>query len=174
MGALDRIVSIVDRIGRVIITAGVAIIAVVMLLQVFFRYVLNSSLEWSEELCIYTLIYISFIGATMLVRGWQHISITVFVNMLPFRARGIMLILAKFLCLLFVFIGVYYGFEMIVQAAHRNSPSLGFSTRWVKLAIPVGLAMMVVFIVNEIVHDVLAFRRRDSAYFDRLGEGGTL
>ena len=100
MGALDRVVQFVDHIGRILITAGVAIIACVMVAQVFFRYVLNSSLEWSEELCIYTLMYIVFIGAFMLVRNWEHISITVFVNMLPFKWKAITLIVAKFFCAL--------------------------------------------------------------------------
>ncbi len=174
MGALDRVVQFVDHIGRILITAGVAIIACVMVAQVFFRYVLNSSLEWSEELCIYTLMYIVFIGAFMLVRNWEHISITVFVNMLPFKWKAITLIVAKFFCALFIIIGIYYGFEMVVQAAHRNSPSMGFSTRWVKFSIPLGISMMTIFIVNEIIRDILAYRRRDVLYFDRLGEGGTL
>ena len=174
MGALNRIVEAVDRLGRIIITAGIAIIACIMLAQIFFRYVLNDSLEWSEELAIYTLIWTVFVGAFMLIRNWEHITITVFINMLPFRARAIMFIVAKCLCMVFIGLAVYYGFEMVLQSAHRNSPSMGFSTRWVKLAIPVSAVLMVVFIVNEIVRDYLALRRRDASHFDRLGEGGTL
>lgn len=174
MGALDRMVLFVDRIGRVIISAGIAIIALVMVAQVFFRYVLNDSLYFAEELAIYTMIWTVFVGAFMLIRNWEHITITVFMNMLPFRARAVMFIVAKLLCLLFIGLVVYYGFEMVIQSAHRNSPSLLFSTRWIKLAIPVSAVLMVVFIINEIVHDYLALRRRDTSHFDRLGEGGTL
>lgn len=174
MNALNNLVAAVDRLGRVIITIGIAVIAITMVAQVFFRYVINSSLYFAEELSIYTLIWTSFIGAFMLVRNWEHITITVFVNMLPFRLRAALFLVAKFFCLIFIAIVVYYGFEMVIQSAHRNSPSLLFSTRWIKLAIPVSAVLMVVFIVNEIVRDILAFRKRDTAYFDRLGEGGTL
>lgn len=174
MGTLDRIVTAVDWLGRILISAGIAIIAITMVAQVFFRYVLNDALQWSDELAVYVLVWTVFIGSFMLIRNWEHITITVFVNMLPFRGRAIMFIVAKSLCVIFIGLAIYYGFEMIVQAAHRNSPSLGFSTRWVKLSIPVSAVLMAVFIVNELVRDYLALKRRDAGHFDRLGLGGSL
>jgi len=166
MGALNRLVEAFDHLGRILIS--------ILLLQIFFRYVLNDALQWTDELAVYTLVWTVFIGAFMLIRNWEHITITVFANMLPFRGRAIMFIVVKLLCMVFIGLAVWYGFEMVLQSAHRNSPSLGFSTRWIKLAIPVSAVLMVVFIVNELVRDFIALRKRDTGHFDRLGLGGTL
>jgi TRAP-type C4-dicarboxylate transport system permease small subunit len=39
--------------------------ALLVAVQVFYRYVLNSSLFWSEELARYMLVWLSFFGATV-------------------------------------------------------------------------------------------------------------
>jgi hypothetical protein len=41
---------------------------VVVAVQVFFRYVLNQSLFWSEELARYLLVWLSFLGASVAYR----------------------------------------------------------------------------------------------------------
>jgi TRAP-type C4-dicarboxylate transport system permease small subunit len=152
----------------------VAAIACVMIAQVFFRYVLNSSLQWAEELSVYTLVWLVFIGSVSLVRGWRHITITAFVNMLSFRARAWSFVVAKLLSLVFILVLVYWGFQLVSLPVHASSPSMGFSTRWVKVAIAVGAVLMALFTINEILRDLAALRRRDQEHFDRLGAGGDL
>ncbi len=171
---LERAVDAIDRVARGACYVLVATIACVMLAQVFFRYVLNSSLQWAEELSVYALIWLVFTGSVSLVRGWGHITITAFVNMLPFRARARCFVVAKALSLVFILVLVYWGFQLVSLPVHANSPSLGFSTRWVKVSIAVGSVLMALFAINEIVRDLAALRRHDPEYFDRLGAGGDL
>jgi len=152
----------------------VAAIACVMMAQVFFRYVLNSSLQWAEELSVYALIWLVFIGSVSVVRGWRHITITAFVNLLPLRARAWCFVAAKLLSLVFILSLVYWGFQLVGLPVHASSPSMGFSTRWVKVAIAIGAVLMALFTINEIVRDLAALRRRDEEYFGRLGAGSDL
>jgi len=171
---LERAVGAVDRAARAVCEVLVAAIACVMAAQVFFRYVLNSSLQWAEELSVYTLIWLVFLGSVTLVRGWRHITITAFVDMLSFRARAWFFVVAKLLSLAFILVLVYWGFQLVSLPVHANSPSMGFSTRWVKVAIAVGAVLMALFTINEIVRDLAALRRRDREHFDRPGAGGDL
>jgi TRAP-type C4-dicarboxylate transport system permease small subunit len=57
---------------------------------------------------------------------------------------------------------------------HAASPSMGFSTRWVKLSIAVGAILMTLFTLSEIARDLVALRRGDRKHFDRLAAGGEL
>jgi TRAP-type C4-dicarboxylate transport system permease small subunit len=61
-------------------------LAVVVFLQFFTRYVLNSSLGWTEEIARYLLIGVTFIGAAMAVRKRSHIAVEFFYG--PFGPAG--------------------------------------------------------------------------------------
>jgi len=171
---LERAVDAIDSAVRAACYLLVAGIACVMLAQVFFRYVLNDSLQWSEELSLYAMIWLVFLGSVTLVRGWGHIAITAFINLLPFRVRTWTFVLAKVLSLVFIVVLCYWGVQLVSLQVHAASPSMGFSTRWIKVSIAVGAALMALFIVSEVLRDLAALRRGDRKYFDRLGDGGSL
>jgi TRAP-type C4-dicarboxylate transport system permease small subunit len=52
-------------------------------LQFFTRYVLNNSFAWTEELAVYCLIPVVFIGAAMCVRRSRHIQVNILYRYLP-------------------------------------------------------------------------------------------
>lgn len=52
-------------------------------LQFFSRYVLNDSFAWTEELAVYCLIPIVFIGSAMCVRRLRHIQVNVLYRYIP-------------------------------------------------------------------------------------------
>lgn len=53
-------------------------LAIVVFLQFFTRYVLNDSLAWTEEIARYLLISVTFIGAGMAARKNTHIHVEFF------------------------------------------------------------------------------------------------
>ena len=166
MDAFQRIVDAIDLVAKVVAEGIAAIIFAVMLAQVFFRYVINSSLQWSEELAIWGLIWMVFIGSVVLLRHWGHIGIPTFVNMFPLRVRIPLIVLSKLISVVFLVAVVYYGIQVFNASFHANSISMGhISTRWVKVAIPVGAALMVVLALYSITDDIRRWLRGDLEHF---------
>ncbi|WP_274425938.1 TRAP transporter small permease [Chelativorans sp. YIM 93263] len=59
------------------------VLAFVVFLQFFTRYVLNDSLGWTEEIARFLLIGVTFLGTVMVVRKESHIAVEVFYRYLP-------------------------------------------------------------------------------------------
>ena len=62
------------------------IMASLVFLQFFSRYVLNDSFAWTEELAVYCLMPVVFIGAAMCVRRVRHIQVNLLYRYLPVPA----------------------------------------------------------------------------------------
>ena len=170
MGALRRLVDAIDLLAKIVAGLIAAAVFVVLLAQVFFRYVINSSLQWSEELAIWGLIWMVFIGAVILLRHWQHIGIPTFVHMLPLGARIPVILLSKLASIAFLAALVYYGAQVFNGSFHADSISMGaVSTRWVKVAIPVGGLLMLILALHSVGDDIRRWLAGDREHFRRFG-----
>jgi len=75
--------------------------ALLVFLQFFTRYVLNDSLAWTEELAVYCLIPVVFIGAAMCVRRSRHIQVNILYRYLPAPAGRVLATLVDIAAIVF-------------------------------------------------------------------------
>lgn len=66
------------------------VLAVVVFLQFFTRYVLNDSLGWTEEIARFLLIGVTFVGSIMAVRKQSHIAVEFLYRWVPRAGRRVM------------------------------------------------------------------------------------
>ena len=83
--------------------------AAIVFLQFFTRYVLNDSLAWTEEIARYGLIWITFIGAAVVVRKNSHIAVEVLLHFLPAGSARVLLALVDTFKLLFIGLLAYFS-----------------------------------------------------------------
>ena len=57
---------------------------------VFTRYVLNQSLDWTEELARFLYIWITFLGALIVLAKNKHIAIETFLDALPKKVSSLL------------------------------------------------------------------------------------
>lgn len=116
------------RLNRgVEITTGVLamLMALVTGLQVFFRYVLNHSLFWSEEVGRILLVWITFLGATVAYRRKAHVGIDVLVRRLaPDTQRTLERLLLAASSLFFLVL-ITFGVQFIRFIAYQKTAALG-------------------------------------------------
>lgn len=109
----------VEDVAGVLLMVGVL---VTMGLGVFFRYVLNDSLTWSEELSRYGLIYMTYLGCATAVRRGTHIRVDLVDLLLPARPRRILGIVVDLVMLaFFVFLIVKTWAIMDVLRTSRST-----------------------------------------------------
>jgi TRAP-type C4-dicarboxylate transport system permease small subunit len=80
---LARLAAALDRGTCAVCVALFAAILVVMILQVSFRYLLNSPLTWTEELARILYIWACYLGAPVALRRGTHVAIVFMAERLP-------------------------------------------------------------------------------------------
>lgn len=75
------------RIEDWVVFAIFWVLAGVVFLQFFTRYVLNDSIAWTEEIARYLLICVTFVGAAMAARKGSHIALELALYVLPPGSR---------------------------------------------------------------------------------------
>ena len=133
-----------DKVGRglafgsQVAGAVVALIMIVsLLLGVFYRYVLDDSLVWSNEIASLGFTWTIFLFASALVRDHAHVRVTLLIDALPSLVtelieRSIVLLIFGFGLLM-----VWTGWDFAAFTAGQVSPAVRYPA-WVEnAAIPV-------------------------------------
>ena len=135
MLALLRPVSWINtqllRVGRSIGWIALALMVIVILLQVFFRYALNNALNWPDEAARFLMLWMTGLMAPSAYRWGGFVAIDMLPQALP-RFAGLLLSLAILVLSLFVLvIGVQHGYEHTFGFGGKfNSSSLRIPLEW--------------------------------------------
>jgi len=125
---------------------------VVVTAQVLFRYVLNRSLAWTEELSRYLFVWIIFLGAALAIRDATHIRIDMLVTRLPKAAARAIGALTHWLILAFLVLLVVLGFRLVHHTAGTPTPTLRLPENLVYYAaLPVSFLLAVYYVAKQIL-----------------------
>ena len=139
-----RLGQVTERARVAVEALSVALIAaytVLVLLQVFFRYVLNESLFWAEELIRYGLVWSVLIGSAIVAHDRGHVRIDMLSPMLGPRGRRVVEVGAHVCCFVFVVILAVTGVQFVDRTWLQNSSSLDVPMWTIYSAVPVGAAL---------------------------------
>lgn len=114
---------------------------VLVLLQVFFRYVLNESLFWAEELVRAAMLWGIMLSAALVGASRGHIRVDLLESLLPPRGRRALVWTANVLTIAFTLMLLWAGIQFVDRTWMQQSPVLDVPKWTVYLAIPIGAAL---------------------------------
>lgn len=122
---------------RLAVALATLAVAAILIVQVFSRYVLNSSLAWGEEVSSFLMVWAGLLGACALARQDRYICFSVLKDSRhPGVRRGARL-LAALATLLFSAILVYYGAQVSFFSAYSpRSSAAEIPLAWVYAIFP--------------------------------------
>ena len=144
---------------RVITAILLMIMFIVIIVEVIFRYVLESPPFWTEELARYVMFYMVLVGSVVAIREERHPALAFIIKKfgIGFRRKWNILIEGLvFFVLVIVFIK---GFVMAVEERIGMTTALRVSFFWVYLALPIGAFLMMVEVVAKHILGRKAFNK---------------
>ncbi|HBH27989.1 MAG: TRAP transporter small permease [Desulfofustis sp. PB-SRB1] len=152
---LAYINNIVEKI--VVNCAWLMLFAITLLniVQVFFRYVLNNALSWSEEASLWMMVWISFIIIPVAYRKGLNISMMLFRDMLGRnRMEYIIRCLFHLIVILIAVICLYQSWIMFTAGRRIELPALEISKAWVYAIMPPAWILLMLAAVEKFFADV--------------------
>lgn len=132
-----------DRYSALLAAFLMGALVVVMFIGVIYRYVLNNALPWTDEVSVFAMGWLVFVGATVLYHREGHPASTLLAEHLRPPLRRTVADLAEILVGAYLVALVWSGIDLL-QEPQPHSPALSISYAAVYVSIPIaGIVMLV-------------------------------
>jgi TRAP-type C4-dicarboxylate transport system permease small subunit len=145
----DSMLEWIDRVVSVVVTLAMAVLTTVICAQVFYRYVLNSSIDWSWDVPRLCFIWMGLLAIPLGLKRHAHVGIDIVLARLPREHQQ--LVLRINLILMGVMMALVAAYA--VQLARTTWPQL-----LTTIDVSVGVLYIGLFICS--VHSILHIIRQ--------------
>ena len=165
---LQNINTFILRIGRQFAWIAILLMVIVIIIQVFFRYVLNNALPWPDELARFLMLWMTGLIAPSAYRWGGFVSIDMLQRFLPKILSNILIFLILIISLTVLLIGFEMGLKHINAGWIFSSSSikipyslLGGKTEamklaWMYMSLPVGIFLLILVNIELILKTILS------------------
>ena len=172
---LGGVNAVLLTLGRWLGASCVALMVVLILAQVFFRYVLGNALPWPAEASRFLMLWMTGLMAPTALRRGGFVSIEMLVRLLPRRASALVSLVLLALSLLVLVVGFKIGWSEVTGLGGRfttdslSVPALDFSgwvkvpKSWMMASLVTGLGLMILVLIELILRSVVTLAGADEA-----------
>ncbi len=125
-------------------------VLIIISVQVILRYVFSSPLSWPEEVTTHALVWITFLGGSIVTRREEHIKVTFFVEFLPKKILGWLFLILDILIVCFL-IAILIGCVTVFKKLRLMLlPATQISMNWVFASVPICALIMLLYYLSSI------------------------
>ena len=143
MDAFDRVLL---RLNRWLVIIILAAMAMMVFANVALRFLTDESILWVEEVSRYLMIWLTFLGAGLVLRYGGHIGIDTLQDSFPRQATAIRWLIFLLLLGFFGFM-VWIGTRYATLTWGQTTPVMQIPVGVVYLAMPLGFALLIVHLL---------------------------
>lgn len=166
-----KFLDILEKILSVILAILLAAMVLIFCYQVFLRYVLHGANAWSEDLTRYLFVYTVLLGAGIATRKASHLTVDMFIDLLPKKIKLVLQIIFCGLIYFFLFFLFTEGMNLVQNTMKSISASLRVPMAYFYLAIPIGAVLMMLNLFEYLCHQILALLGKEELIEKKQEEG---
>lgn len=126
------------------------LMVLVIAAQVLFRYVLNQSLAWTEEVGRYLFVWISLFGVSLGYRAGEHSGYESLVRALPVDLARAVMVGVDLLIAAFSLVLAFTSGQLISSGMGQLTPSTQIPIALIYLAFPLSVIPTLIFIADAL------------------------
>lgn len=146
-----------EKIGLIFLI----LMTIIVMLQVFFRYVLNlGGIVWAEEVAKMLMVWFALLGSAVALYENIHVSIDFVFDRMKYKRT--LRLLHHALAITFSGFLMVSGYYYAIFGFRIISPATGISKFWAYLAIPAGAVLMLIQGVNLILNEISGLSQKQT------------
>jgi TRAP-type transport system small permease protein len=151
MSYLDRIFDFIMAVYLVLAKIFLLAMVLIISLQVFFRYVLNHSISWSEEIAMLLMVIFGFISIAIGVQKGLHLSISLFYNTFPSPLKTVCNKISDLAVMGCGIVMMVYGVPLIKSTMKAPIPGVNLPAASLYLIIPMTGLLITYYAFGDLI-----------------------
>lgn len=143
MSTLQKLSDTVNKVVSWVGAVFFVILIVACVTQVFFRFALNHSLSWTEELARYAFIWMHMIGSSLLICDGGHATVTAVLDQLSGSAKKLVEIFIEIVILVNGALMTYAGLYLAYATRTNLSTAMSVPMWCINSSVFVGGALLI-------------------------------
>jgi len=136
---------------------------VLVVAQVFFRYVLKVSVPWTEEAARWFYAYQILLGCTIAAKGKLHLQVTIALDRFPLRWKAAVECVIALAGLVFLAGIIWGGVVMVWATSTVEAGSFALSMSYLYISIPISLTFLFFMTLGDLGRGWKALRGHPKA-----------
>ncbi len=169
---MEKMKKFLNHFEEYLVAFFLFVLTAVTVVNVFFRYVLNSHIDWAMELNIIVFGWLIFLGASWAVRIGAHIGMESFVNLFSDKIKRIFAIIVTLICLVYAFIIIIGSYTYVekIYSIGILSQDIDWLPQWIpRMIMPIGYGLLI-FRLGQIFFNLILGRQNSFNLLDEAKE----
>lgn len=151
LGELETLNRFIGKIEYRFCIVSMGLTTIITILQVIARYAFNHPFTWPEELSTLLMVWMTFFGASLLLKEGKHVEVDFFFNYLPKKVQPLITLLINFLILAFMVVVVYGAYNLQFFQSRHSTVALRIPKNFFSLPVLVTGVSMCLFMLFAII-----------------------
>lgn len=150
-----KLFNLIEQICVYVLVITLGGMCIFIAAQVFYRFILDRPLSWTEEAARHLMIWSAFIGSAIGYRRNAHLGIDILVHYLETRGkRGVRTIRIVIDSLTIILSGliIHFGISIVQRTMQQHSSALNIPMGYIYAAVPTGFLFIGIFGIERIMN----------------------
>lgn len=149
---------VINKVISALAAVALAVMTLLVLLQVLYRYVLQLPLPETQELAVYAMVFVVMLGSTIAVRRKTHVAVGLLVDKLPARIAPVVRCVAYIAMIIFFFLLLTEGWTLMLRSMRQSSPTTGIPVGYIVASIPFSSLICILYILEHLMAEIKALK----------------
>ncbi|MBJ6138872.1 TRAP transporter small permease [Marinobacter litoralis] len=160
-GFRKSLISLCDKIAaacHVIAAVAVCVMLSLVVIQVVFRYLLNTPIGWTQEISVFSMMLAVMSGMAVAFWRGEHFKVSVIADKLPTIVGKIFGFVSQLITIAFLTVVVWFSYKLALRAMMQVSPTTGIPVGYVQFFLTGGcfIAAFLLTVKTVLRHDTIS------------------